>query len=64
VTHAARMGQIRNALNVLVRVPERKRPLGRRSSRFYYNTRMHFGETGWKVVDWMDLAQDRGQWWA
>jgi len=25
---------------------------------------MDLGEIGWEVVDWMHLAQDRGQWWA
>jgi len=25
---------------------------------------MGIGEIGWKVLDWMHLAQDRDQWWA
>jgi len=25
---------------------------------------MDFREIGWEVVDWMHLAQYRGQWWA
>jgi hypothetical protein len=28
------------------------------------NIRLDLGEIGWKVVDWIHLAQDRGQWWA
>jgi hypothetical protein len=25
---------------------------------------MNFGETGWKGVDWINLAQKGAQWWA
>jgi hypothetical protein len=25
---------------------------------------MGLGEIGWEGVDWMQLAEDRGQWWA
>jgi hypothetical protein len=26
--------------------------------------RMDIGEIGWEGVEWIQLAQDRGQWWA
>jgi hypothetical protein len=26
--------------------------------------RMDLTEIGWEVVDWMYLAENRGQWWA
>jgi hypothetical protein len=25
---------------------------------------MDLKEVGWKIVDWMHLAQDKDQWWA
>jgi len=25
---------------------------------------MDLGEMGWEIVDWINLAQDRDQWWA
>jgi hypothetical protein len=28
------------------------------------NIKMDLRETGWDVVDWIDMAQDRDQWWA
>jgi hypothetical protein len=37
------------------------RPLGRfRRGRECIS--VHLGETGWEVVDWMHLDQDRDQW--
>jgi hypothetical protein len=47
------MGEVRNAYNTLVGKPEGKRPCGRPR-----------WEIGWKAVDWMHLAEDRGWWWA
>jgi hypothetical protein len=29
-----------------------------------HNFRKDLREIGWEGVDWMDLAQDRDQWWA
>jgi hypothetical protein len=26
------------------------------------NIKMGYGEIGWSVIDWIDLAQDRDQW--
>jgi hypothetical protein len=28
------------------------------------DTGMDLRETGWEGVEWIGLAQDRGQWWA
>jgi hypothetical protein len=50
------MGQMRNAYNILVGKPERKRPLGRRGSRWEDNIGLNRREIGWEVVDWMRLA--------
>jgi hypothetical protein len=60
--HAARMGEMRNAYKILVGKPEGKRPLGRPRQRWEHNIRIDLRETGWKVVDWVHLLQDRAQW--
>jgi hypothetical protein len=53
---------IRNAYNILVGKPKRKRPLGRPSCRWEDNIRMDLREIGWEDVDWMHVVQDRDQW--
>jgi hypothetical protein len=58
--HVARMGEMRNAYNILVGKPEGKKPFGRPRCR-WDNIRMDVREIGWKVVEWMHLAQDRDQ---
>jgi hypothetical protein len=58
------MGEKRNAYRLLVGKPEGKRPLGRPRRRSVDNIKMNLGETGWDGVDWMNLVQDRDQWWA
>jgi hypothetical protein len=58
------MGEMRNAHKVLVGKPEGKWSLGRPRRRCEDNIRMHLGGIGCEGVDWMHLAQDRGQWWA
>jgi len=40
------------------------RPCGRSRRIWVYNIRMYLGETGWEVVDWIYLDQDRVQWLA
>jgi hypothetical protein len=42
--------------------PEGKRPLGRPRRRLDDAIRMDLRETGWAVVDWIRLAQDRDRW--
>jgi hypothetical protein len=46
---------------VLVRKPEGKRPLGRPRRRWDNGIRMYLSEISW-VIDWIQLAQDRGRW--
>jgi len=58
------MGEMRNAYNIVTGKLEGKRPVGRPRRRWEYNIRMDLWETGWKVVDWMHLTQNRKQWWA
>jgi hypothetical protein len=55
----------KNEFNMLVRKPgerEREKPLGRRRRRWEDNIRIDVTETGWEVVDWMHLAEDKDQW--
>jgi hypothetical protein len=41
-----------------------KRQHGRSRHRWEDSIRMHLHKIGWEGVDWMHLAQDRGQWWS
>jgi hypothetical protein len=60
--HVARTGEKRNVYRLLVRKPERKRPLGRPRHRWINNIKMYLLEIGLSVVDWIGLAQDRYRW--
>jgi hypothetical protein len=60
--HLARMGEIRNAYNILVGKPEGKRTLGRCRRRLEDNIRVVLREIVWEVEDWIYLVQDRFQW--
>jgi hypothetical protein len=49
--HIARMEEMRKVYKILVRKPERKRPLGRTRRRREDNIRMNLREAGWEGVD-------------
>jgi hypothetical protein len=49
--HIARVGELRNACNILVAKPERKRSLGRRRRGWKNNIRMDLREVRWEGVD-------------
>jgi hypothetical protein len=51
-----------NAYRILVGKPEGKRPLGRPRRRGMDSIKMDLRERGWGGMDWIDLAQERGQW--
>jgi hypothetical protein len=51
----------RNEYKILVRKPERKRPLGGPRHR-REDIIMDPREVGWEAVDWIDLAEGRDQW--
>jgi hypothetical protein len=53
---------MRNSYEILVGKPESNRPLGRSRRRWEDIIRMDLGEIGWKIVDWIRLAEDRNQW--
>jgi hypothetical protein len=55
------MGEMRNNYSILVGKPERKTPLGRHRCRWKENNRMDLREVEWRSLEWMRLAQDRGQ---
>jgi hypothetical protein len=61
--HVERKGQMTNAHRILVEKPEDNRPRGRLTLRWEDNIRMDRGEIGWEIVDWINVAQDKGQWW-
>jgi hypothetical protein len=58
------MGDRRSSYRVLVRRPERKRPLERSRHRCEINIQMGLQNMGWRNVDWFDLAQDKDRWQA
>jgi hypothetical protein len=60
--HVARMGEERKVYKVLEGQPGGKRPLGSPRRRWEDGIRMDLRETGWRSVEWIQLAQDRDLW--
>ena len=58
------MGKRRDAYRILVLKPKGKRQLGKLAHRWENNIRMDLKEIRWKGVDWIELLQYRGKWWA
>jgi hypothetical protein len=54
-------GEKRGAYNILMRIPEGRRPLGRPRRRWEDYIKMDLQEVGWGM-DWIELAQDRERW--
>jgi hypothetical protein len=54
----------RKVHRVLVGKSEGRRPLGRPWRRWENWIRMDIRETGWGSVEWIQLIQDTGRWWA
>jgi hypothetical protein len=55
-------GKRSNAYGILVRKPEKKRPLGRPIRTLLDNIKIDLKKIGWDGMDWIDLAQDRDRW--
>jgi hypothetical protein len=64
VGHVACIGEGRGVYRVLVRRPEGKRSLGRPRHRLEDNIKMDLREEGINGENWIQLAEDRVQWWA
>jgi hypothetical protein len=60
--HVARIGEERNVHRVLMGKSEGKRPLERPRDTWEDGIRMDLREIGWRIVDWIQLAQDRDRW--
>jgi hypothetical protein len=59
--HLAHMEQKRNAYRILVGEAERRKPLGRYRHRRKDTIKMNLTETGLGDMDWINLAQVRGE---
>jgi len=62
--HVAHMGERRGIYRVLVGKPEGKRPPGRIRHRWEDNIKTYLQEVGCRVMNWIELAQDRDRWQA
>jgi hypothetical protein len=62
--HVARMGEGRGVYRVLVGRLEGKRPLGKPRRRWEDNIKLDLRKIGIDGANWIQLAQDRVQWWA
>jgi hypothetical protein len=56
------MREKRNSYKILVGKPEGKRSLGRPRRRWVDNIKIDLREIIWDGMDFIDLAQDKGQW--
>jgi hypothetical protein len=57
-------GEERGVYRVLIGRPEGRRPLGRSRHRWEDNIKMDLREIGINGVNWIQLVQDRVQWWT
>jgi hypothetical protein len=62
--HVARMVVMINTYKIFIGKFEGKKLLGRPRRRWEDNITLDLRKIGWKSVDWMHLAQVRGQWCA
>jgi hypothetical protein len=60
--HVECVGERRGIYRVLVGKPEGKRPLGKPRHRWEDNIKMDLQEVGCRVMDWIEMAQDRDRW--
>jgi hypothetical protein len=62
--NVARTREKRSAHRVLVGRPEGKKELRKPRRKWEDTIKIDFRETGWVVMDWIHLAEERNQWWA
>jgi len=62
--HVARMEERRGINMVLMGKPEGKGPLRRPRNRWEDDIKMDLQEVGCRTMDWIEMAQNRGRWWA
>jgi hypothetical protein len=60
--HMEHVREERKVYRVLMGEPEGKRPLRRNRYGWEDRIRMDLGKLGWRGVDYIQLAQCRGQW--
>ena len=60
--HVTRVAYKRGAYRILVGKPEGRRSLGRPRHTWKGNFEMDLQEVGWRVINWIQLAQDRDRW--
>jgi hypothetical protein len=58
------MGEIRNAYEMLIVIPEEKKSLGRHRRGWEYNIKIDLRNIAWKGVDKIRVARDRSRWWC
>jgi hypothetical protein len=58
------MGERRGVDRSFVGKPKGKRPLGSPRHRWEERIKIYLQGVGCRVVDWIELAQDRYRWWA
>ena len=59
--HVAHMGEMRDIYRVLVGKAERKGQLRRPRNRWKDDIKMDLQEVGCGVMDWIEMAQNRGR---
>jgi hypothetical protein len=64
VGHVARMGEGRDVYKVLAGKAEGKRQMWRPMHRCEDNIKVYLQEVGCVGMDWIEMVQDRGRWWA
>jgi len=62
--HVARIGEIRNAYEILDEMPQGKRSLGITKWRWGDNIKLDLTEKVCERVDWIHLARSWDQWWV
>jgi hypothetical protein len=62
--HVTCMGEGRDVYRILVGRPKGQRPLGRPRHRWEDNIKLDLREMWIDGANWIQLAQDRVQWWA